>query len=69
MQKQEQTAKTIDRAADDKRSRSRLDVSRLTEEESAFMAFIDANMVGQPAAKRAALRIHRAIHNPLRDPN
>ena len=69
MQKQEQTAKTIDRAADDKRSRSRLDVSRLTEEESAFMAFIDENMVGQPAAKRAALRIHRAIHNPLRDPN
>lgn len=69
MQKQEQTATTIDRAAEDKRSRSRLNVSRLTEEESAFMAFIDENMVGQPAAKRAALRIHRAIHNPLRDPN
>lgn len=68
MQKQEQTA-TIDRITENKRSRSRLDVSRLTEEESAFMAFIDENMVGQPAAKRAALRIHRAIHNPLRDPN
>lgn len=52
-----------------KTSRVRLDVASMKEDEAAFMEFIDANMVGQPRAKLAALRLFRAIHNPLRDPN
>lgn len=47
----------------------RLNLSGLTEDEAQFMAFIDENMVGQPDAKAAALRIYRSIHNPLREPN
>ncbi|MBX9695144.1 MAG: hypothetical protein K2Z81_22350, partial [Cyanobacteria bacterium] len=46
----------------------RLDSSSLTEEAS-FQKFLEYNMVGQPNAKKAALRVRRAILNPYRDPN
>ncbi len=34
-----------------------------------FMAFLDEELIGQPKAKKLALRIFNQIYNPLRDPN
>lgn len=61
--------KTSKKDATNEKVKTRLDMHALTEDEAAFMAFIDENMVGQPKAKQAALRIFRAIHNPLREPD
>ncbi len=46
----------------------RLDSSSSAEEQN-FLTFLNENMVGQPDAKKAALRIRRAILNPYRDQN
>src|SRR5262245_1642944 len=59
---------TVDKHTTPEQQLLRLDASSSSEEKM-FAEFLDDNMVGQPAAKRAALRVRRAILNPYRDPN
>ncbi len=47
--------------------RTRLDLVTPSEDDRAFLAFINSNLFGQPAAKEMLLRIHRAAKNPFRD--
>ena len=45
----------------------RLDLVTPSEDDRAFLEFINNNLFGQPAAKEMLLRIHRAAKNPFRD--
>lgn len=47
--------------------RTRLDLVTPSEDDRAFLEFINNNLFGQPAAKEMLLRIHRAAKNPFRD--
>lgn len=46
---------------------TRLDLTTPSEDDRAFLEFINKNLIGQPAAKEMLLRIHRAAKNPFRD--
>jgi len=48
-------------------TRTRLDVSTPSNDDAAFLAFMNANLIGQPQAKKMLLRLHRAAKNKFRD--
>ncbi len=57
----------IEHAVSPTRTRTRLDVETPSEDDAAFLEFINANLIGQPGAKKMLLRLHRAAKNKFRD--
>ncbi len=48
-------------------TRTRLDVETPSEDDAVFLEFVNANLIGQPGAKKMLLRLHRAAKNKFRD--
>jgi hypothetical protein len=62
-----QTAVSLGETRSNGAVRTRLDVVKPSDDDRAFLEFINGNLFGQPAAKEMLLRIHRAAKNPFRD--